>query len=58
MKRKTDSGCDLRGMMDDQKLAVIGLLVGSEQQGTQAVGGDIVDETSDDAEMAARLETD
>jgi len=44
--------------MDDQKRAVIGLLVGSEQQGRLAVDDDIVDETSDDAGMAARRETD
>lgn len=44
--------------MDDQKRAIIGLLVGSEQQGKLAVDGDIVDETSDVAGMAASWETD
>lgn len=40
--------------MGDQKPGVIGLLVGSEQQGKLAVGDDIANVTSDDAGMAAR----
>lgn len=53
--RKTDCvDGRLRLMMGDQKPGVIGLLVGSEQQGKLAVGDDIANVTSDDAGRAVR----
>jgi hypothetical protein len=39
---------------NDQKPGATGRLVDSVQQGRQAVGDDCADETSDDAEIAAR----
>ena len=40
--------------MNDQKPGATGLLVDSGQQGRQAVGDGLTDETSDDADLAAR----
>lgn len=53
-RRKTGSWDGLQGTKNDQKPGATGRLVDSVQQGRQAVGDDCADETSDDAEIAAR----